>query len=204
MDSYKIGENIKSLRLKYDKTQTEVSKILGITFQAYSNYELGKRTPTPDVLYKLANIYNVSVDSIITGIEEKPKSIKVPVLGVIPAGIPIEMIEDVLDYEELSGKFITSDKQYFALKVQGNSMNPKYLTGDNVIVLKTDDCESGQDCVVAVNGSVATLKRVVKNNTGIVLQPLNPDYEMKYYSNEDVEKLPVKILGVVVEIRRKV
>ena len=96
-------------------------------------------------------------------------------------------------------------KEYFGLKVKGTSMWPKYLDGDTIIVLKQNDCESGQDAVVMVNGDDGTFKRVIKKENGITLQPINQqDFDSVYYSNEEIINLPVKILGVVKEIRRSV
>lgn len=132
------------------------------------------------------------------------KSVRIPVLGSIPAGIPIELIEDIIDYEDISEEMLKGGKQYFALKVKGNSMEPKYLDGDTLIILKSDDCESGQDAIVMVNGDDGTFKRVFKTDNGITLQPLNNEYMPMFYSNEDIKKLPVRILGVVKEIRRTV
>lgn len=127
---------------------------------------------------------------------------KIPVLGSIPAGIPMEMIEDIVDWEDISEEMLKGGKQYFALKIKGDSMFPEYLNGDVIIVLKQDDCESGQDCIVAVNGDDATFKRVFKTDNGITLQPLNNSYMPMFYSNDDVLNKPVKILGVVKQIRR--
>lgn len=133
------------------------------------------------------------------------KNLKIPVLGSIPAGIPIELIEDVIDYEDISEEMLKGGKEYFALKVKGTSMWPKYLDGDTIIVLKQNDCESGQDAIVMVNGDDGTFKRVIKKDTGITLEPINQqEYNSVSYSNEDIEKLPIKILGVVKEIRRKI
>ncbi len=132
-------------------------------------------------------------------------SVKIPVLGSIPAGIPIELIEDILDYEDISEEMLKGGKEYFALKVKGSSMWPKYLDGDTIIVLKQNDCESGQDAIVMVNGNDGTFKRVIKKDNGIILEPINQqEYNSVSYSNEDIEKLPIKILGVVKEIRRKI
>lgn len=133
------------------------------------------------------------------------KNLKIPVLGSIPAGIPIELIEDIIDYEDISEEMLKGGKEYFALKVKGTSMWPKYLDGDTIIVLKQNDCESGQDCIIMVNGDDGTFKRVIKKETGITLEPINQqEYNSVSYSNEDIEKLPIKILGVVKEIRRKI
>ena len=125
------------------------------------------------------------------------------VYGTIPAGIPMECIEDIIDTEEISADMLKGGKQYFGLCVKGDSMFPEYLDGDTLIIEKVEDCENGQDCIIMVNGSDGTFKRVFKNENGIILQPLNPTFSPMVYSNEDIEKLPIRIIGRVVELRRK-
>lgn len=82
-------------------------------------------------------------------------------------------------------------------------MYPFYNTGDTVIFQKTNDCESGSHCAVMVNGNDATFKKVIKNEAGITLVPLNEDYEPVFYSNKQIKELPVRVIGVAKEIRRK-
>lgn len=204
-----MGDRIKSLRISHNMTQEELGKKIGVQKSAIRKYEKGEviniKRATIETLSK---IFNVS-PSYLMCIEDNNnhniiKTNRIPVLGKIPAGIPIEMIEDVIDYEEISDEMLKGDREYFGLKVSGDSMMPKYLDGDVLIVQKTNDCESGQDCIVMVNGDDGTFKRVIKNKDGIILQPLNPNYEIKFYSNDEIEKLPIKILGVVKEIRRTV
>lgn len=125
------------------------------------------------------------------------------VYGTIPAGIPMEMIEDIIDTEEIDADMLKGGKEYFGLKIKGNSMSPEYLDGDTIILEKLDDVENGTDAVVMVNGNDGTFKRVFKNENGIILQPLNPEYQPMIYTNEQIEKLPIKIIGKVVELRRK-
>ena len=131
------------------------------------------------------------------------KSAVVFVYGTIPAGIPMECIEDIIDTEEISADMLKGGKQYFGLKIKGNSMYPDYLDGDTIILEKTDDCESGDECCVMVNGSDGTFKKVLKNENGIILQPLNSEYQPMFYTNEQIKSLPVRIIGKVVELRRK-
>lgn len=52
-------------------------------------------------------------------------------------------------------------------------------------------------------GNDGTFKRVFKNEDGIILQPLNPNYSPLVFTNEQIENLPVRIIGKVVELRRK-
>lgn len=89
-------------------------------------------------------------------------------------------------------------------KLNGDSMEPYYVEKDILVLRKDDTCESGDDCAIMVNGNDATFKRVVKSESGIILQPLNNKYPPIVYTNKDIEELPVKILGVVEEFRRKI
>lgn len=133
----------------------------------------------------------------------EPISVRIPVLGSIPAGIPLEAVEDVVDWEDIPIEWTKGGKEFFSLKVKGDSMYPKFIEGDTIILRKQDDCENGDICAVYVNGYDATLKKVVKKQDCIVLQPLNSAYDPKVYDYND-ELNPIQIAGVVVEIRRKV
>lgn len=136
-------------------------------------------------------------------IENTIKTVKIPLLGKVPAGIPIEAIEEILGYEELPASMIKNGENYFALKIDGDSMYPDYKTGDIIIIRQQNDCNSGDDCVVMVNGDDATFKRVVKQEKSIILKPLNNEYEPYYFDEYEIMTKPVKIIGVAVEVRRK-
>lgn len=185
-----------------NKDRNEVARDLEIPYSTLADWYNGNKYPRIDKIQLLADYFGIKKSDLVE--KRSLKKNRIPVLGKIPAGIPIEMIEDVIDYEEISDEMLKGDREYFGLKVSGDSMNPKYLDSDILIVQKADDCESGQDCIVMVNGNDGTFKRVIKNKNGIILQPLNPNYEIKFYSNNEIEKLPIKILGIVKEIRRTV
>lgn len=119
-------------------------------------------------------------------------------------GIPIEAIEDITDFEEIPAVWLNGDKQFFGLTIKGNSMAPVYQTGDTVIFERANDCESGSHCAVMVNGDDVTFKKVIKTEAGVILKPLNEDeFEPKFYSNKEIKELPLRIVGVAKEIRRK-
>lgn len=127
---------------------------------------------------------------------------KIKVLGSVPAGVPVEAVECVIDEIDISEKMAADSNEYFGLLVSGDSMFPEYLDGDIVIVRKQSAAETGDDVVAYVNSYDATLKRLQVMSGGIRLKALNPQYESKFYSNDDVINMPVSILGVVVEMRR--
>lgn len=125
-------------------------------------------------------------------------------LEIYQHGIPIEAIEDITDFEEIPADWLNGDKQFFGLTIKGNSMAPVYQTGDTVIFERASDCESGQHCAVMVNGDDVTFKKVLKNEADITLVPLNDEeYEPVFYSNRQIKELPLRIIGIAKEIRRK-
>lgn len=197
----------KSLRKNLNLSQADVAKQLGITQQAYANYERGVREADYNTLNKLAVIFNVSTDYLLgrdvfpTSADEK-NGVWVPVLGSVQAGVPSEAIQDITDYEDISN--ITSCGQdYFALKIKGSSMEPRFLEGDVVIVKKQSDVKDGEIAIVLVNGDEATCKKIKKTPQGVMLIPLNSAFETMLYSDEEILSLPVVIIGKVVELRAK-
>ena len=209
----KVGKRIKEMREKKQLTQHELAIRLGLSGEgAIGNYENGRSIPKDDVKYKLCDFFGCTMDYLMgkeeyeKALETKDKivkSISINVYGTIPAGIPLEMIEDIIDTEELSAEDIKGDKQFFALKIKGSSMQPEYLNNDIVIFEKVEDCESGEDCVVMVNGNEGTFKRVIKSKDGITLKPLNSEFKPLFFTNEQIRNLPIKILGRFYELRRR-
>ncbi|MGN0985713.1 MAG: S24 family peptidase [Candidatus Enterenecus sp.] len=127
---------------------------------------------------------------------------RVPVLGDVAAGIPIEAITDIVDYEEIDAAMAASG-EFFGLRIKGASMEPRMREGDVVIVRRQDSAETGDTVVVLVNGDNATVKKIKYGPDGISLIPTNPSYDVQFYSAADVERLPVRVIGRVVELRAK-
>ena len=199
-----MKNNLKALRLKKGITQAQLANTLFVRQSSISAWEQGKSNPDFENQRKLAELYGVSIDELF-GRETTPvkqKGVKIPVLGRVQAGIPMDAIEEVLDYEEIT-ESMAAQGEYFGLVVRGDSMFPKMVEDDVVIVRKQPDCDNGDVAVVLVNGNDATVKKVKKTPTGLTLVPLNPNYEYISYTSEEVERLPVRIIGKVVELRRK-
>lgn len=198
-----FNERIKKLRTSLGYTQKELSELLSISHQAYSKYENGITEPSIETISKLSEIFKVSIDYLL-GNEENKKTpsnegVRINVLGSVPAGIPLEAIEDIVDWEEIPSEWLKKG-EYFALRLKGDSMFPKYLDGDTVIFKKQNDCDSGQNALVYVNGYDATFKKVIKKEDGTyVLQPLNNEYEPMIVDKDET----FAIVGIPVEIRRK-
>lgn len=183
---------------------SDVSKSTGIRASTFSDWKAGRYTPKQDKLQKIADYFGVSIEYLMTGntpSTPKLKGVKIPVVGKVIAGVPIEAIEEILDYEEITEE-MASKGEHFGLKIKGDSMYPSLMEDDTIIVRKQEDVESGQIAVVLVNGEEATVKKIKKTEDSIMLIPINPNYEITIYNNEEVKKLPLTIIGRVVENRR--
>lgn len=114
----------------------------------------------------------------------------------------MDAIQEVVDYEEIRAS-MAAEGTFFGLRVKGRSMMPRICDGDTVIVRKQEEIENGDVAIVLVNGNEATCKRVVLSPTSLSLVPLNSEYEVKTFTKREVEELPVRIIGKVVELRGK-
>lgn len=196
---------IKELRLSKAIKQVDFAKMLGVSQATVSGWESDKYQPDRDTLIKMASYFDVSVDYLIGNSpikKEKKKGVQVPVLGDVRAGYPMEAVENIIDYEEINEETARRG-EFFALRIKGDSMEPKFSEGDVVIVRKQETADSGDIVVALVNGDSATIKKLKRHQNGITLMPTNPTYEPMYYSNEEIMELPVTILGKVVELRAK-
>ena len=193
-------ENLKKRRLQMGLTQYQLGEKLNLAESTISLYEAGKRFPDKETLKRLSVELQTPI-SVLMG--ENGKKNRIPVLGVVPAGIPIEAITDIVDYEDILPS-LAATGEFFALRIKGDSMSPRICDGDVVIVKKETAVESGDVAIVMVNGNEATCKEVKFTNNGITLIGWNiAAFQPMFFTMEEIETLPVKIIGRVVEVRIK-
>lgn len=195
-------QRLKRARKAAGLTQAQVAEYIGINQNTYSYWESGKTRIDAESLQRLAGLFGVPI-GVLLDPTARTKGIKIPVLGSVQAGIPIEAIEDILDYEEITTEMAATG-EYFALTIRGDSMEPKISDGDVVIVRKQSDVTSGDTAVIIIDGHDATVKRVIKKDNGIMLQPTNPAHEPLFFTHDEVRALPVVVIGRVIELRAKI
>ena len=197
---------IKELRIAKGLRQIDLAEKLGVLQSTISHWENGKVEPDMDFLMKIASLFDTTIDCVVGGAISPPPQTSsgtwIPVLGEVAAGVPIEAVENIIDWEEISAK-LSSTGKFFGLRIKGSSMEPRMREGDVVIVRKQDDAETGDTVVVLVNGDSATVKKIKKGPDGMQLIPTNPAYDPIYYTAADIAALPVRIIGRVVELRAK-
>lgn len=215
-----LGDIIKEYREERNMSMEDFSKISGLSkgyismLEKNENPRTGKPiAPSMEVVKKVSSALMVDFNELFKMIDSqeitlslkkisKRKSIQVPVLGYVRAGIPLEAVEDILDYEEISEEMAVNG-DYFALKIKGDSMEPRICDGDVVIVKKQEDVETGEIAIVLVNGCDATCKKIIKHEIGISLVSFNSNYSPMMFSNAEIQTVPISIIGKVVENRQK-
>lgn len=205
-DSREIfAENLKFYINLREKKQKDLADDVGFPPSTVSNWVSGRKYPRVDTIELIAKALGVSKSQLIED-RAKPANSEgkflVPVLGRVQAGIPVEAVQDIIDYEEIP-ETMARQGEYFGLQIKGDSMTPRFCEGDVVIVRKQPDVDSGDIGIILVNDNDATIKKIIKSEIGISLVPLNPVFDVKTYSNEQIEMLPIQILGKVVELRAK-
>lgn len=203
-----FSENLNSYIAKSEKTQLEIAKSIGVSPQTFNTWCKGIAIPRMGKVQALADYFNINKSDLI---EDKRLNIDtvpiesgytIPVLGRVAAGYGKEAVEEVIGQIEISPA-LAAKGDYFGLLIKGDSMIPTLYDGDTVIVQRVDDAESGDLVIALVNGHDATCKRLQKYAEGIALIPQNPVYEPMRFTESEIDTTPVKILGKVIEMRRK-
>ena len=203
-----FSENLNSYIAKSEKTQLEIAKSIGVSPQTFNTWCKGVAIPRMGKVQALADYFNINKSDLI---EDKKLNIdtvpiesgySIPVLGRVAAGYGKEAVEEVIGQIEISPA-LAAKGDYFGLLIKGDSMIPTLYDGDTVIVQRVDDAESGDLVIALVNGHDATCKRLQKYAEGIALIPQNPVYEPMRFTESEIDTTPVKILGKVIEMRRK-
>ena len=179
-------------------TQKQMAKKLHISQGSYSQWENGNTKIDSESLNRISDILHVSVDFLLGKDTDRPW---IPVLGDVAAGIPISAVEDIGDdWEQID---VDSPDDYFALRIKGDSMEPRMKNGDVVIVRKQSNVETNEIAVVQIDNETATVKRVRKTDQGIWLMSDNITFPPLFITKEEVQLNRVRIIGKVVELRAK-
>lgn len=215
-----LGEIIKKYRKENNLSLRAFASKCGLSYTYISmlekniDYRTGKPiAPTLDSVKYISNAMGIPIDDLLKMLDDEqefklnedvsPNNLSIiPILGTVKAGYDWLAEENIVDYITLKEK-IPNVKEYYALRITGDSMLPLLSEGDLVIVHDQDDVESGQTAVVLINGEEATVKKLIKTNDGIELHAMNPYYPIRKFTYEDMRNIPVKIIGRVKEAKIK-
>lgn len=190
-----------------------LAQMLGIksksTIYRYMNAEMAPKLTTVKYASEIFNVnplwlMGYDVDKYITKTDALGNPVSpLPLIGAVKAGYNYLAQENWIGTIDVEKSLVGDGKDYFALKVKGDSMAPVFVEDDIVIIKKQNDCENNEYAVVIINGDEGTLKKIKKTDNGIILQPLNPAYGPVMYTKEEMETIPIIIVGVVKQLKRE-
>lgn len=181
--------------------QAEIAERSGIDKSKISKYVAGKNMPGGDTLVKLAAALGVDA-AWLSGeapdvdpydlIKETDGFREIPVVGRVAAGAPIFAIENQVD------SLMVRDNRtgLFGLRIVGDSMAPRIMDGDLVVVQQQDDAKDG-DIIIALIDDEATCKVIKKSAWGVSLVPFNSSYAPFVYTEREAEER-LHIVGKVI------
>ncbi len=199
-----LGLRIRNLRESIHINQKDFAKMINLNVNVLSRIELGTRPARYEELLKIAKCLEVSVDELLGNTSNKINdSNNNTVFSYESTGNNLDTIEKIIDWEKLPIEYKDQD-EFFALIVRDKSMEPRFCEGDILIVKKQNDVDDGELAIVLINGNKVTFKQIRKSEAGITLVGTNTSvYLPHFYSNDDIETLPVIIIGKVIEARIK-
>jgi repressor LexA len=202
-----IGDRVKELRKLLGITQKDLAEKLGLKSQTtIAAIEKNKNNPSNELLMRMADLFNVSTDFLLgkelpiasfeplsVGINDY---ISVPIVGAVRAGLPILATENIESSISLPSSMITKNKEYFALRIKGDSMNLEFQEGSIIIVEKTNIVNNGEIAVILIDGCEATVKKVIMSKNMITLIPMSSN-AIHIPTMYDLSKDEIQIIGKV-------
>lgn len=201
-----MAQNIQYYMALHGKSRNDICEAIGVKYTTFTDWVKGNSYPRIDKIELMANYFGISKADLVedrsSTVTASTGAVRIPVYGYVAAGLPIVCEENKIDWEEIP-EAMAHTGEYFGVQVKGQSMEPRILEGDVVIVRQQNDAESGDIVIAQVNGDEATCKRLKKYADYIELISNNPYYPPMKFTNEEIVSKPVKILGKVVELRGK-
>ncbi len=181
--------------------QKDISDRTGISDSKISSYVTGRYKPNAETLAKIANALGVDAAWLAgEGPDAEPEEFtrvergfrEIPIVGRVAAGAPIFAIENQVD------SLMVRDNRtgLFGLRIVGDSMAPRIMDGDLVVVQQQDDAKDG-DIIIALIDDEATCKVIKKSAWGVSLVPFNSSYAPFVYTEREAEER-MHIIGKVI------
>lgn len=174
-----------------DYTVDDIATLMGVNRGTVSRWCTGEiKTVRFDTAEKLSRYIGIDVNAALR--DERAKYYR-PIIGTVKAGYGLDAEEIIEGYNEVSKEEF--DQGDFFLRVSGDSMiNARIYPNDLVYVKKCSEVNNGDIAVVLI-GDEATIKKVYLKESLLILEAANPAYETHFYTPQEVEELPIRIIG---------
>lgn len=213
----RVGARLNAIRKEAGLSLSDVADRLNREFGANTNkgmiskYENGIHEPSASTIYCMSRIFGVSVDYIVgkTNVKLEP----LPPQGVSATGYCVKLYDSMTDRDVgeqdvtqtilIPSAWLVGGREFFAYRVHGGRFAPRYFDGDVIIFERKIKAKSEQVALVSVKGEKAFLCLITKKRDGKIIRPLDPALDSHFYTTEELANLPVRILGIAVELRRQ-
>ena len=199
-----FGRVLRELRKWKGLSQQQVADQLGIAKPNISRYENGVQLPDLEKLEPLSEILGVAPSEFLTYVERGNVSDGPDIQGTVPllSWVQAGGWRQIVDNNHLETERVPTTykpKKYtFALRVQGDSMEPKFPDGCLIIVEPEENITNGAYVVVSRSNEEATFKQLINDGGKVFLKPINPRYPILEVSDD------TRICGVVKRIEMDV
>lgn len=195
-----LAKNIRHYMEQNNKTRNEMCEALGVKYTTFTDWVNAKTYPRIDRIEQLAAYFGIEKSDLLEErlpadaipYQKRPTQ-PIPIVGVVSCGIPLLAEDNIEGYYETSLQDITTGETYFWLRAKGDSMiNVGIHEDDLLLIRQQNDVDSGDIAVVSINGDDATLKRIIKKENALILQPENPAYETKIFVGEEMTSVHIR------------
>lgn len=186
-------------------TAYKFCKDTGVNSSTISTWKKNNSKARPELAEIVCTYFDVSLDYLMNGealSNKLPKGafpvetsmfVKIPIIGSIRCGEPLFADCNIEDYEYTYIETLRGGGDFFYLRAKGDSMiNAGISEGDLLLIRAQSDVDSGDIAIININGEEETLKRVIKKDKAIILQPENPAYETKIFIGKELEDIHIQ------------
>lgn len=197
-----LAKNIRHYMDLNNRTRNELCEALGVKYTTFADWVNAKTYPRIDRIEQIAAYFGIGKSDLL---EEHPHlpadaipyqkrpTLPIPLVGAVSCGAPLLAEDNIEGYIDTPAQDVTTGETYFWLRARGDSMiNVGIHEGDLLLIRQQNDVDSGDIAVVAINGDDATLKRVIKKENALILQPENPAYETKIFVGEEINAVHIR------------
>ena len=190
-----LKEIIKDYKYRFSLTNDEIAARLGVTKSTVSRWISGDvKRIQEETMQRLNDLLGYNIEPILKG---SSVHLKRPILGYAKAGYDMYAQENYMGDEE-----VTEDDFYkgdYFLEIQGESMiGSGIMDGDLALIKQCNTVRSGEIAVVMIGDDEVTVKKIIKKPDMLILEATNPQIDNRYFSQEEVQQLPVRVIGKVV------
>lgn len=194
-----LRELIIDYKKRYNVTNDYIANAVGVNKSTVSRWLTGEvKNVQGETAQRLSKLLGMDIEVMLKG---KMIQFYKPILGYVKAGYDLLGDENYLGKEEVT--FEDSKRGDYFLTVTGQSMEGAGILDGDLVYVKQTNVVNNRDIAVVMIGDEVTLKRVVYKKDMLILEAANPLIDNRYFTKEEIDMLPVRIIGKAIYCKRE-